>query len=100
MQFCAWLLVYCVYILLLKIQGPISIKQCHITSVEILIIKMKWTHDYLIFMKEISIPGKMVFILKQGSDDNKTQAINPKWLKKWFDTEQGHQVSLYLPIEI
>ena len=30
------------------------------------LMKIRRSHDRLIFIKEISIPGKMVFILKQG----------------------------------
>ena len=32
--------------------------------------KIRWFHDRLIFIMCIPIPGNMVFILKQGSDDN------------------------------
>ena len=37
-----------------------------VTSVEIHIIKIRWSQDCLFFIMEITIPGKIVFILRQG----------------------------------
>ena len=46
------------------VQGPISILTCLFTSIAIRIIKIRWSHDLLIFIMGISIRGKTVFILK------------------------------------
>ena len=42
--------------------------KCYLTGIWISIIKMRWSNDHLIFIMEIAIPGKMVFILKWGLD--------------------------------
>ena len=47
-------------------QGPNSIKICRLTSIGIPIIKIRWSHDCLIFIMEIPIPGRTVFILRWG----------------------------------
>ena len=47
-------------------QGPASIKRCGLTSSEIAIIKIRRPHDYFIFIIEIPIPQKTVFILRRG----------------------------------
>ena len=49
-------------------QGAISIYRCILTSIGIPIIKIKQSHDHLIFIMEIFIPGKTVLILRQGPD--------------------------------
>ena len=35
-------------------------------GMDISVIKIRWSDDHLIFITEISIPGKTVFILRQG----------------------------------
>ena len=39
---------------------------CHLTSIVIPIIKIKWSHYHLIFLIGTPIPRKMVFILRQN----------------------------------
>ena len=40
--------------------------RCCLTSIGISIIEIRWSHDRLIFIMQVSIPGKMVFVLKWG----------------------------------
>ena len=40
-----------------------------LTNVGVAIIKVRQSHDSLIFIKEITIPGKAVFMLRQGPTD-------------------------------
>ena len=49
------------------VQGAVSIWRCRLTSTEIPMIKLISSHDCLIFITGIPIPGKTVFILKQAS---------------------------------
>ena len=44
----------------------VSISRCHLTSIGIPIIKIRRSHDRLIFIMEIPIPGKTVFMLRLG----------------------------------
>ena len=45
--------------------GAISISTCHLSSIDIPIIKIRCSQDCLIFIMEILIIGKMAFILTQ-----------------------------------
>ena len=42
---------------------------CHLISIRIYIIKIKWSHDRVAFIMEIHISGKTVFELKWGPED-------------------------------
>ena len=44
--------------------GPISKSRCYLTSIVILIIKIRWSQDRFTLIMEIIRPGMMVFILK------------------------------------
>ena len=46
--------------------GGILIYRCRLTSIGIPILKIRQSNDHLIFNMEIPIPGKTVFILRQG----------------------------------
>ena len=46
----------------------VSISRCHLTSIGIPMLKIRRSHDRLIFNMGIPIPGKTVFILRQGPD--------------------------------
>ena len=48
-------------------QGTIFIYKQHLTSIGNTILKIRQSHDCFIFIMEIPITGKTVFILKQGS---------------------------------
>ena len=46
--------------------GTISIQRWCLTNIGIFVIKIRQSHDHLIFIMGITIPGKTVSILKQG----------------------------------
>ena len=48
------------------LQGATLILKCNLIGIEILITKIWWSNDRLIFMMWIPIPGKAVFIVNQG----------------------------------
>ena len=50
----------------LRIQGPISMKRCGLTSIEILMLKIRWSRDRLIFNMEIAIPGEDYLYIETG----------------------------------
>ena len=45
-------------------------KRCCLFIKGIPIIKIRWCHDRLIFIMEITIPGKTIFILRWGQNSN------------------------------
>ena len=47
-------------------QGDVSIYRCYLTGIEIPMLKIRRSRDRLIFNMGIPIPGKTVFILRQG----------------------------------
>ena len=47
--------------------GAVSIYRCHLTSLEIPMLKIRWSCDHLIFNMGIPIPWKMIFILRRGA---------------------------------
>ena len=53
-----------------------NLTRCHLTSIGIPIIKIRWSNDHLIFMIVIPMPGKIDFILKQGPGVWELNAIN------------------------
>ena len=42
-------------------------------------IKIKWSHDHLIFITGIFIPGKTGFIWKQVSGVNELKQVTKRW---------------------
>ena len=50
-----------------RARGHFKIYTCHLTSIGIPIIKIKWSHDHLIFIMAMFIPEKMVYILRQDT---------------------------------
>ena len=71
------------------ILGALSLQKYYLTSMWIRVIKLWWCHGHLIFIMGMPIPGKMVFILKQGSasfwphiPDSKVHGTNmgPIWV--------------------
>ena len=56
-------------------QGTISIYICRLTNIGIPILVIRRSHDSLIFIMEIFIPGKTVFILRRppGRDEEITE---------------------------
>ena len=51
-------------------QWTVSTQICSFTSIGIPIIKIRWSHTRFIFTMAILIPGKTVFILRQGRDSH------------------------------
>ena len=52
------------------LRGAVPIWICCLTSIGISIIKISQSHDHLIFIMEISIPGMTIFVLRQGPRDH------------------------------
>ena len=51
---------------MVKNLGIVSIQRCHLTSIGIPMLKIKWSHNHLIFIMAIPLPGNMVFIFEVG----------------------------------
>ena len=63
-KYCLLNNVFCKIGKVIKVLGAISLQKCSLTSIGIAIIKKKPSHDSLIFIMEITISGKTVFVLR------------------------------------
>ena len=72
--------------------GSVSIYRCGLTSIEIPSINIRRSHDRLIFIIQISIPGKTFFILGQGPDDH-DDIVKCKHFPRSWPFERGNHRS-------
>ena len=70
-----------VYIVVCQLVRSVYIQRWPLTSIKIPIIKIRWSHDSLIFIMQISIPGKTVFVLRPGPAG--TSTLQPKLYTLW-----------------
>ena len=103
----------CLYgtIFIIGYQKTVSTLRCCLTTIGIPILKTRWTHDHLIFMMEIPIPGKTIFYIETWPSWCKSfiPASGPctNWLGRCMepkdyidDLVQGCSISSALAIDI
>ena len=63
--------------------GGVSVQRCHFTSIGIPVFKIRWSRDCLIFNMGILIPGKTVFVLRQGPGGCRTVSKDWNMASNW-----------------